>query len=539
MAQNSINGAVNLLIGAVPFADSLGMAPSSSHRTGTVKVDSGELGLALDRRSEVPLYAQLAGSLRSQIESGALPVGARLPSTRELAEVLEVHRKTVVQAFQALEAEGWVEAGVGQGTFVRRPGGRPAPDGGTGSAFPWEEVGPSNPTRDEDLREFVLRQAPREDSVRFTGATPDPALFPADEFRGILDEVLRTEGVHALDYGPAAGLLSLREWLAARLSAKGIAATADQVLIVNGSQQGMDLVARTLVEPGGRVLVEEPSYSNGFRLFQSYGAQIDGVGTDEDGLDPEALRSALAKGPAQLLYVMPIFQNPTGAVLAPERIDPILETAAEHQLAILEDHFDADLVYEGEDPEPIRRRDTRGQVILLGTFSKILFPGLRLGWLLLPPPLVERFVQIKQMADLSSGLLVQHAMDLYCRRGLLDRHLERVRATNRSRLAALSAALEREMPEGVTWRSPRGGMTFWMTLPAEIDSLALLQTARRLGVEFSPGSLFFPNGGGARHLRLCYVRETEERIRTGVARLAEAVREEMARGREEPARPFV
>jgi 2-aminoadipate transaminase len=363
--------------------------------------------------------------------------------------------------------------------------------------------------------------------------------FPVEDLRAVIDEVLRTEGARALDYGPAAGLPTLRQWLAERLTSRGIPTNAEQVLIVNGSQQGLDLVARTLLGSGDRVLVEEPSYSNGFRLFQTYGATIDGVPTDDRGLIPEALAVALAKAPCSLLYMMPIFQNPTGTVLAPERIDPILDLAAEHQLPILEDHFDADLVYEGDDPEPMKHRDSREQVILLGTFSKILFPGLRLGWLVLPRPLVERVVEVKQMADLSSGLLVQHAMDLYCRRGLLDLHIGRVRIANGARLAALRDSLEKEMPAGVRWTTPRGGMTVWLTLPPEVDSLALLQTARASGVDFSPGPLFFPNGGGGHHLRLCYVRETEERIRLGISRLASAIREEMARRREEPARPFV
>lgn len=527
------------------------MSHAFSDDVGANRVQSLQLEGTLDRNGPVPVQRQLADHLRQRILRGDLVPGSRLPSTRDLAASLGVHRRAVVQAFGLLEAEGLVVAGVGQGTFVRShpdaagiagipgtPRAAGTASGHDGGAFAWSGI-LGGVQRQEDLQEFLRRAPVPADTVVFTGATPDPEHFPAEEFRGILDEVLRAEGPRSLDYAPPAGLPSLRSWLAERLTARGIPTDPSQVVIVNGSQQGLDLIARTLLGPGARVLVEEPSYSNGFRLFESHGAEIEGVATDGQGLLPVRLAEALRRGPAALLYVMPIFQNPTGAVLDPERIDPILELAARHRLPILEDHFDAELVYQGEDPTPIKARDDREQVILLGTFSKILFPGLRLGWLVLPAPLVERVVQIKQMADLSSGLLVQHALDLYCRRGLLDAHLARVRAVNGERLRTLLASLGAEMPAGVRWTTPRGGMTVWITLPPEVDSLALLEEARRRGVEYSPGALFYPNGGGGEHLRLCYVRETEARIRLGVARLGAAVREEMARRRDAPLRPFV
>ena len=509
------------------------------------RLDPAALGLRLDRNSREPLYGQIVAQLRQAIDTGlvtagtALPDGARLPSSRDLAAELGVHRKTVVQAFRQLESEGRVEAGVGQGTFIRSrpPEGRPEVSSG---AFPWEAYSVQGGRREEDIWDFVLHQPVPQDSVRFTAATADPALFPADDLRTILDEVLRTEGARALDYGPAAGHLPLREWLAGRLTSKGIETSPEQVLIVNGSQQGLDLVARSLLQPGDRVLVEEPSYSNGFRLFQSHGARIEGVTADAGGLRVEALGESLSRHRARLLYVMPIFQNPTGAVLSPDRVGPILDLAASHSVPILEDHFAADLVYEGEPPLPLRAADRRGQVLLLGTFSKILFPGLRLGWLVLPEPLVARFREIKEMADLSTGLLVQYAMDLYCRRGLLDEHLARVKEANARRLAVLLRALEERMPPGVRWTRPRGGMTVWVTLPEGIDSISLLALARRGGVEFSPGPLFFANGGGSQHLRLCYVRESADRIELGVERLASAIREECEGVRARPApRPFV
>lgn len=502
------------------------------------------LDIALDRGSGTPLYLQIAVAIRSSIESGAIPGGSRLPSSRAIAEELSVQRKTVVQAFSLLREEGWLSAGVGQGTFVRRQlsetkeplfsGGaedpRLATNGGDPDAggFAWEAVLPSS-EQSNDLWQYWLRDTGAQDAIRFTGATADPAHFPTQDVQSILEEVLRTSGARALDYGPAAGYLPLREWLADRLVRRGIDADAERLLIVNGSQQALDLVARLLVREGDRVLVEEPSYSNGFRLLQAHGAEVDTVRLDAGGIEIESLERACEKGRAQMLYAMPLFQNPTGVVLEEDRIEPILSICRRHRVPIVEDHFDAELVYEGEPPVPIAAHDRSGQVILIGSFSKILFPGFRLGWMVVPRPLLGMIQDLKQLTDLSTGLFAQQVMDLYCRRGLLDEHLVRVRAINGKRLRTMLESMEKEFPADVAWTRPRGGMTVWVQLPSGVDSLALLETVRRSGVEFSPGPLFFPNGGGSGFLRLCCVRETEERIRRGVHILGEAIREHASR----------
>ena len=208
-------------------------------------------------------------------------------------------------------------------------------------------------------------------------------------------------------------------------------------------------------------------------------------------------------------------------------------------MPLIEDQFDGDLVYEGEAPRPLKSSDRDDQVVLLGSFSKILFPGLRLGWLVLPRPLLAPMRDLKQVADFSSGLLVQHAMERFCRRGLLDRHLERVRAIYGRRLRTMLDVMEREFPPEVAWTRPRGGLTLWATLPEGMDSLELLESARGEGVDFSPGFLFFPNGGGTRNLRLSYVRETEERIERGIKILARLIKEQLAsQPRAASGRPF-
>ena len=502
------------------------------------------MDLRLSRDAERPLYLQIADAIRRRIASGELTAGVKLPSSRVLAKHLEVHRRTVIAAFEHLEGEGLVVSGVGQGTFVRQraSGSHPRDDddvagrGAIGSAswtadgdapgspFPWETLlrrrGESRP---EFWRIWMQPNAPS-GTIRFMGATADPSLFPTEDFREVLDEVFREEGSSALEYGPPEGSPRLRAWVAEMLASRGISVDPDRIMIVSGSQQGLDLIARLLVRDGESVLVEEPGYTNGFRLFQALGARPIGVPVDDGGLRPDLLEAAAERARPRFLYLMPHFQNPTGLSLDPARHEALFEICGRLRLPMVEDQFDADLHYQGAAPIPLKARDTRGQVVLLGSFSKILFPGLRLGWLVAPPALLEPLRELKQVADFSSSLLTQHAMERFCRRGLLDRHPERVRKVYRSRLETMQAAMEAEFPAGVAWTRPQGGLTLWVSLPPDGDALELLAAARREGVDFSPGPLFYPNGGGGGHLRLSWIRETEERIARGIAILGGLLR---------------
>lgn len=515
------------------------------------------LSIHLDRNADTPLYQQIADAVRQQIRLGRLVAGVKLPATRTIAKDLGVHRKTVVQAFDLLGDEGWLVAGVGQGTFVRtdRPGlsaelrrgtelEREDDDDGhvqslaAGTGFSWDALLRARPEPSPVWR-FLSRNRPDPEWIRFTGATADPSHFPAEDFRECVNEVFREQGASALDYGTPEGIAPLREFVAERLVPNGVVVDPDQIMIVNGSQQGLDLVARLLISPGDEVLVEEPGYSNGFRLFQALGARTIGVPLDPGGIRLDALARTLRETQPRLLYLMPNYQNPTGYSLDADRIEPLLELCRRHRVPLIEDQFDGDLVYRGAPRRPIKASDREDQVVLLGSFSKILFPGLRLGWLVLPRPLSSAMRELRQVADFSSGLFVQHAMLRFCRQGRLERHVEQVRRIYGARLEAMLAAMAREFPPGVSWTEPEGGLTVWVTLPDGADSLELLQQARAEGVDFSPGFLFFPNGGGGQHFRLSYVRETEERIERGIRILGQLLRAHCARMPElSSSRPF-
>jgi 2-aminoadipate transaminase len=368
-----------------------------------------------------------------------------------------------------------------------------------------------------------------EGTIRFTSPTADPTAFPLPEFRAALDAVLEREGASCLDYAPPDGYRPLRDLIASRLAGRGVAIDPARIVLVNGSQQGIDLMLRLLVPPGRTLLVEGPTYQLVLRAARALGRDVRAVPMDGQGLRVDRLAQVLESTSAGMLYTMPVFQNPTGLSLSKERRRALLDLSLAKGLPILEDHFDAELDYAGDAPPPLLAEGSPPGVVLLGTFSKILFPGLRIGWLVVPEPLVGPLSEMKVCSDLSNGLITQMALHEFCVRGSLDRHLEKVRERNRRRLETLLRSLERTMPPAVRFTRPTGGMTVWLRLPKGIDSDTVSGEALRRGVAVTPGTAFHPDGGGRDAVRLCFVREDEERIAEGVRRLAETIRELTAR----------
>lgn len=499
-------------------------------------------GIHLDRRVDEPLYMQLVHEIQERIRTGRIAGGAKLPSTRAAAVKLRVNRITIVDAYRVLREQGWVRSGVGAGTFVLGPadaGGRRTMEGDaistSGGSVPIDFGGVS-------FWASRLNEMPRPDTnrgggdagaamIRLTSPTADPESFPVAEFREVLDEIFRREGAACLDYGPVDGYAPLRTEIAAILGRKGVRVDPGRILLVNGSQQGLELAFRLLAGNGRSLIVEEPTYHLALRTARALGLRVYGVPVDEEGLRIDRLERLLDDTRPGLLYTMPVFQNPTGVSLSPARRRRLLSLTAERGLPILEDHFDGELGYRGDAPPPLLgERPQAENVLLLGTFSKILFPGLRVGWLVVPEPLVGPFSEIKICSDLSGGLLTQMALYEFCKRGFLDTHLDRIRARNRGRLEATLDALESSMPAGVRWWRPAGGMCVWVRLPRGIDGDLLAAEAERRGVAVSPGSAFHSRAEDGRDaVRVCFVRETEERIRAGVRLLSEAIRDEVDR----------
>jgi GntR family transcriptional regulator/MocR family aminotransferase len=490
--------------------------------------EATRLNLTLDRDKPVPLARQIQAQLERLIRERLLAPGVKLPATRELAQTLGVNRATVALAYEELVAAGWARAHVGQGTFVaERPGAAvPAPTAPRPS-IDWAAL-VSRSARivalEEERRRSLVPAPGGPDVISFAGGMPDSGLFPTEQFRRVLNDVVREEGEALLQYYPSTGYPPLRQYLSGYLLRFGIEARTDEILIVNGSQQGFDLIARTFVDPGDVVAIEQPTYPRAAQVFRSVGAQLVAVPWDEDGPRADVFERVLERHAPKLFYCQPSCHNPTGLTLDAERARHLLRVAAARQVPIVEDGFDASLFYGGRPPTPLRALDRDGIVLYVGTFSKILFPGLRLGWVIAPPAVVQRLEAAKQLADFHTSALLQAAVHRFCDRKLLERHATRAAAEYARRRTLLLGALRRRMPEDVAWTEPQGGFSLLVTLPPGLDAVRLLGEAVAEGVAYTPGLAFFVDGGGERTLRLSFSSVPAARIDEGVRRLAEAIR---------------
>jgi 2-aminoadipate transaminase len=493
----------------------------------------------LDRKSGEPLYAQIVNYIRQLIETDVLKPGVKLPATRELASDLHVDRATIVAAYDELVAQGFATAHVGQGTFVAVHTPRAEPhrkdstsEEGSPGEINWQQCFSRAARIAADWRPpDVSAYRSGGEVISFAGGMPDSSLFPIDAFRQVMNEVLRTEGRALLQYGPASGYPPLRRYLADYLVRKGIVVTEADILIVNGSQQGLDLVARTLLNPGDRVVVEGPSYPGALQVFRAHQAEVMTVAMGDDGIRRDLLEGLLHRLTPKCIYVMPTFQNPTGATVSLDGRRQLLAMAAKAQVPIIEDDFHNELRYDGAPVIPLRGLDRKGLVIAVGTFSKILFPGLRVGWIVAPPEVMERLIVAKRVSDFHTSALIQAAIYHFCRRRLLDRHMERMRLEYRQRRDTLAEALQRHCPANVTWTHPQGGFSLLLTLPLGIDTQSLLPEAASAGVLYTPGSVFYADGGGHNQLRLSFSDVRAERIEEGVKRLSNVIAGALQRGR--------
>ncbi len=357
--------------------------------------------------------------------------------------------------------------------------------------------------------------------ISFAGGVPNPETFPAERIAEIAAQVVRERRTVALQYGPTRGLASLCEAIANICRGRGIDCTADDVIVTTGSQQALDLIAHTILDPGDVVAVELPTYIGGSASFFARSAELVGVAQDDEGIVPESLREVASRTRIKLLYTIPNFQNPSGRLMTQARRDAVLEIANEHDFLVIEDDPYGELVYvDGADTTAMKSRDESGRVIYLGSFSKILAPGLRCGWIVGPKPLLERLEIAKQAADLCSGMLDQSIVEGLIAAGDLGPQIERVRAFYRGKRGVLIEELERHFRGRAEWTPADGGLFTFVTLHDPVDTAARVTEAVANGVAYIPGGPFFVDGSGANTMRLTFAKESDERIREGVARLA-------------------
>lgn len=379
----------------------------------------------------------------------------------------------------------------------------------------------------------LLKLTEQPDVISFGGGLPAPESFPVEELAAAAEQALMENPAAALQYGLTEGYRPLRELLVTRMAALGIRVPVDQVLVTHGSQQGLDMAGRLLIDPGAPVAVEDPSYLGALGAWRGLQPTWVTLGLDQDGLDIDQLASVLASGVRPwFLYVVSCFQNPTGVTLSPERRVRLLELAARYGLVILEDDPYGELYYEGERAQPLAALDVamHGElrhVIYLSTFSKQLAPGLRVGWMAAPSAFVSRAAILKQGLDLHSNSFAQRVAYLTCKDGLLEHHIPKIRDVYRVRRDAMLAALAAEMPAGVTWTRPAGGMFCWLTLPEGINSTELLKRCLEQKVAYVPGGAFYADGGGEHTARFNFSFSPPDKIRAGVARLGATFRERL------------
>jgi 2-aminoadipate transaminase len=389
--------------------------------------------------------------------------------------------------------------------------------------FPWHFSERASQMQSSFIRE-ILKVTQQPEIISFAGGLPSPATFPVERMQQAFDKVLRENGKVALQYGPTDGYLPLRQWIADSLSANGAKIVPEQVLMVSGSQQALDLLGKVLIDEGSKVLVETPSYLGALQAFSVYRPEFVSVATDEHGLVPSSLEK-IAAG-ARLLYALPNFQNPTGRSLSVERRLELVETCARLGVPLVEDDPYGSLSYKGA-PAPKMIAMNPDGVIYMGSFSKVLTPGIRLGYVVAPLPLVRRLELAKQAADLHTSQLTQMVVHEVIKDGFLDQHIPTIRTLYGDQCQCMLDAMAEHFPASASWTKPEGGMFIWVKLPAHINAMELLDEALKHKVAFVPGSPFYANEPETNTLRLSFVTVPPERIRAGIAILGKLIADRM------------
>jgi GntR family transcriptional regulator/MocR family aminotransferase len=476
-----------------------------------------ELAIPLSKQGE-PLFRQVYLGLRQAILAGSFSPGERLPSSRDLAEQLGISRTVALAAYDQLLAEGFVEGHRGSGTFVS------------------QSLTATRPRKQEksaslQLSHFGLAAAAATPAVEFPSRQPpalrynfafgrtDTAIFPYAAWQRILLRHAREARMRELDYGPPVGSLALREAICAHLRrSRAVVCDPSEVIVVNGSQQALDLIARVLVERGDPVAIEDPQYPGAREVLLAAGARLIPVPVDRDGIDPAKLPDH-----ASLVFVTPSHQFPTGAILPLSRRLALLEWARRKNAVIVEDDYDGEFHYEGRPLESLQGLDTEGRIAYLGTFSRTIFPALRIGYLIVPKSLASAFTAAKWLSDLHSATLEQLTLAEFIQTGMYERHLRRLRRRNTARRDALLEAIEEYLGKRVEVTGGGSGAHIVVWPRKHISEQTIIDRAAAQGVNVYGVSQFFLKQPSQTGLILGYARLNEQEIREGIRRLAEAL----------------
>lgn len=492
-----------------------------------MKEDDGNmLLLSLDEADPQPRYTQIIQRIIEKIENRILMPGEKIPSTRSLAQMLGVHRSTVSLAYQELWALGYVDLCRGACPRVRqRVPLAPHPDEAERGGIDWETwSSPETRQLFDTYRKYHGPEAPlTEDTVDFRRMLDD-RLFPMEGFRSALNRVVSQDGAELLTYGEPEGYYPLRACLADHMRRYGMSVVPEEVLITNGAQQGLDLVLRMMGAPGRRIVVETPTYRELIPLIRYRGMVPVEIPMTPEGMDLTALESELAAEKAHLIYTMPNFHNPTGISTGQAHRERLLALSEQYGVPILEDGFQEEMKYFGKAVLPIKSMDRNRHVIYCGTFSKVLFPGARVGWLIADRGAVERMTAHRFFGEMVPGQMLQAALSEFCTTGGYDRHVSRMHRVFRKRMETLLRELrQRILPQWAQWEEPCGGYLIWLRLePAGVADWRTHFEGFGLRVAF--GDAFFASDNPHTHIRLSIAGLNEAEIISGIGNLEQALR---------------
>lgn len=463
----------------------------------------------LNKMTDEPLYRQLIRHIRERIVNGVWQPGERLPASRDLADTLGISRISVVNAYAELREMGLIIGQAGKGTFVAGASGGSDDPGALPSVA-------ANP-----LAHVLQRHPPN--VIAFSGGAPAEEFLPVALIRQAYNAVLERDGAAAVAYEDTEGYPPLREAIAEYCRGFGIQSRMENILITGGCQQALDMAIQALMGEGDVMITTNPTYLGMLDLARVRRVQVIGVPVDDDGIRVDLLEETLIRTRARLIYIAPTFHNPTGTVMSIHRRRRLLQLAHEFEVPILEDGVYHELNYGNEPPPPLKALDEHGIVLHASGFSKVVLPGVRIGYLIGEGPAWERVLRVKRAADICTPGLNQRAMHYFLKTGALAGHLDRVRRVCRERRDFMMHALKRYMPPGARWQKPQGGMYAWVELPHEGPTAATLYNNAVLqGVTFAMGPMFYTDGGGAYCIRLNFASHSPDKIDEGVRRLRAA-----------------
>lgn len=474
--------------------------------------------LSLNKESTVHLYIQLYQDIRDKILSGELPYGKRLPSERKLSETLEVNRHTVITAYDLLKSDGLLESFSGRGTFVSYKSIEENKCHPQISYYDWDRVFEKKQEKKHDnVIELIMDSSIRDQHYFFAGGLPSNQSIPNEIFQDLSSRLLKDKHLNVLSHSPVSGIEPLRREIKTLMALRGVHSSMKEVLITSGSQQGLDLVFKSFIQPGNTVLIEEPSFFGVIELLKHYGAKIVSIPMDKEGMQTSILEYMIQQHQPKFIYTIPTYHNPTGISMSLDRRQALIALSNKYNVPIIEDDPYSAIVYEGPNYPTLKSMDKGNHVIYISTFSKTVSLGLRIEWVLAPESVIKHLIKMKQISDLHVNTLHQYTMASYLASGAYGTHVKSVIKEYKDKRDIMLNALYK-YSHAIDLEVPKGGFYIWITFKQMVSMHSLFERCAKHGVMITPSYHFTPDGKEKLpQVRLNFTYPTEEDIKVGIA----------------------